>query len=307
MTIEGRPTRTRPLQAGRRVPVRLAAAGTLPASLLVAAALGAAGIAALPSPAVAQETGDALTGEAPAAEPLRKEAPPLVGDRPDFTESASAVTRLQVESGYTFTGSGSVDAHELGEVLLRIPVVRGLELRAGLSSYAWEDASPPAAPSDPESSGFTDASLGVKLELAEPAAGEGGPAIALLVGTTLPTGDVSEAGMQPGAKLAGALDLSDRFSLGSNVGVEAREEADVRFAELSGSLALGVGLTEAVGAYLEAYGFVPTGDGPDASTVVNGGLTWLVGPDFQLDARIGAGLSGSSPDLLAGAGVVWRP
>lgn len=289
------------LDAGRRALRRLTSAGTLLASLALAVGPGLVGVAASTAPSAAQAS------RAPAADRDREAAAPLVGDRPDFTESASAVTRLQVESGYTFTGNGSVDAHEVGEVLLRIPVVEGLELRAGLSSYAWEEASPPAAPSDPERSGFTDAALGVKLELAEPPAGEGGPAFALLAGTSLPTGDVSDAGAQPGVKLAAAVDLSDRLSLGSNVGVEAREEDDIRFGELSGSLALGVGLAEAVGAYVEGYGFVPTGDGPDASAVLNGGLTWLVSPDLQLDARIGTGMSGPQPDVIAGAGVVWRP
>lgn len=286
------------VDAGRWALGRLTAAGTLLASLALAC-VGLAGLALTPEPAVAQAA-DGDRGQA-------ETSPPLVGDRPDFTESASAVTRFQLETGYTFSGADDVDVHTLGEALLRIPAAEGLELRVEVSSYEWEEISGATAPSETESSGFTDPSLGLKLELLEPSDAEPGPSVALLAWSTLPTRDVSDAGAQPGAALAAEADLSDRLSLGVNAGVEGRDAADVRFTELSGSVALGIGLTESVGAYAEGYGFVPTGDGPDASSVVNGGLTLLVTPDLQLDARIGAGLSGPAPDVLAGAGVVWRP
>lgn len=287
------------LDSGRRTLRRPPAAGTLLAGLALAC-VGLAGLAITPALAVAQAADGDRGADA-------ERGVPLVGDRPDFTESASAVTRFQLETGYTFSGADDVDVHTLGEALLRIPAAEGLELRVEVSSYEWEEIPGATAPSEPESSGFTDPSLGFKLELLEPSDAESGPSVALLAWSTLPTRDVSDAGAQPGAALAAEADLSDRFSLGVNAGVEARDAADVRFAELSGSVALGIGLTESVGAYAEGYGFVPTGDGPDASSVVNGGLTLLVTPDLQLDARIGAGLSGPQPDVLAGAGVVWRP
>lgn len=248
-----------------------------------------------------------------------EEGAPLVGDRPDFTESASVVGRLQLETGYTYEDAGSSDVHTVGELLLRVPAARRLELRIGVPSWSWMDAGedtgggeaplPPGEEPADGPRGMTDASLGVKVGLREPGPDGGGPAVALLAGTTVPTGgDVGSDGLHPGGLLAADMDLSDRVSLAANAGVaSAEEEAGIRYAELSGSLALGVGLTEEVGLYLEGYGFVPTGDGPGSSAVVDGGLTWLAGPDLQLDLRLGTGLSGPSPDLIFGTGVVWRP
>lgn len=230
------------------------------------------------------------------------EAPPLVGDRPDFTESAAVVTRLQLETGYTYEELGGTDLHTLGELLVRVPVSGRLELRVGVPSWARERSSGTAA----GATGLTDASLGVKLGLRNP--GSGGPAVAVLAGSTLPTGDeFGSDGLHPAARLAGALDLSERVSVAANAGAASAEDEGGRYAELSGSVSLGIGATDAVGVYLEAYGLAPTGGGPAAGWVLDGGATWLAGPHLQLDVRAGTGLAGPSPDLVLGAGAVWRP
>lgn len=234
------------------------------------------------------------------------EPAPLIGDRPDFTESASVVGRLQLETGYTYEEAGPTELHTAGEMLVRIPASRRLELRVGVPSWAWSRIGHgPGAGS--EADGVTEASLGVKVELREPSPDGGGPQVALLAGTTIPTGgDMGADGLHPGGRLAAVLELSDRLALAANAGVASAEDAGSRHAELAGSVSLGVGLAERLGAYLETFGLAPTGDGPGSSTVVNGGLTWLVGRDLQLDVRLGTGLSGPSPDLIFGAGLVWR-
>ncbi len=234
------------------------------------------------------------------------EPPPLIGDRPDFTESASVVSRLQLEAGYTVEEVTDVEVHTMGELLVRVPAASRLELRFGVPSWSWIDG---AAPTGGQGSdGFTDPTVGVKLGLAEPGADGSGPSVALLAGANLPIrGAMGGDDVHPGGRLALGLDLSERLSLGTNAGMASAGEGEARHAELSGSVALGVGLTEAVGAYLETYGFARTGDGPPSSSVVNGGVTWLAGPDLQLDARVGTGLSGPAPDLILGTGIVWRP
>ncbi|MCK5438680.1 MAG: transporter, partial [Gemmatimonadetes bacterium] len=39
---------------------------------------------------------------------------------------------------------------------------------------------------------------------------------------------------------------------------------------------------------------------------LSGGITYLVSKDFQLDARIGAGLTDDAPDVFVGFGVARR-
>ena len=266
-----------------------AAAGLLLAALAIPAAVSAQ---AAPPDSV------------PAPDP-----PPLVGDRPDFTESASVVGRLQLEMGYSLEADAAADAHTLGELLVRVPLARRLELRVGVPSWSWHREDRAVAGTGPVApEGFADAAVGVKVGLRELDPGDEGPALALLAGATVPTGgEVGSEGVHPEGRIAAAMPLSGRLSLAANAGAASGEAAGTRYAELSGSVSLGIGVSDDVGAYLEGYGFVPTGDGPEASSVVNGGLTWLAGPHLQLDVRLGTGLSGPAPDVVFGTGVVWRP
>jgi hypothetical protein len=225
---------------------------------------------------------------------------PLVTDRPDFTESASAVApgHVQLETGYTFTHVDDVGEHTLGELLFRIGLSDRIEGRIGLNSIAWVD--------DGDEAGIEDPSLGLKAVLAT--ARDGRPAVAILVGSTVPIGDndIGEDDWQPGITGAFAWDLSDRFGLGANVGYTYASEDDERFDQGSASLALGIGLTERTGAYVEAFTIFPAGDDTDDDVTLNGGITYLVHDSFQLDARVGAGLTDDAPDVFVGFGVARR-
>jgi hypothetical protein len=133
--------------------------------------------------------------------------------------------------------------------------------------------------------------------------------VAVIVASTLPTGDddLGEDEPQPEFTLALAWDLSDRLSLGSNFNYAYVSEEDDRFHQFSGSLSLGYKLTEQWGSYIEFFGFVPKSeDGPNAS-FFDGGFTYLVTNDLQLDARAGVGVfNADSPDYFTGVGVSWR-
>lgn len=234
---------------------------------------------------------------------------PLVTDRPDFTESAVAVPvgRLQFETGLTFTrdGAGSGEharSFEAPEALLRFGVWEGFELRLGAPGYAWADDG--AADED----GLTDSSLGFKLELG---AQEGArPALAVLAGLSIPTGSDPFASdrVDPTVVLAWSYDLSDSgWSVAGNVGVSSLEDASVgRYEEFTSSLAVGIPINDALGAYAEYFGFYRSGAalGPEHS--FNTGVTYLINSNTQLDARIGVGLNGRADDLFAGAGVSFR-
>jgi hypothetical protein len=73
---------------------------------------------------------------------------PLVTDRPDFTESSSAVGSgvVQLESGLTYADfRGGFDITTFPEILARWGVHEKLELRFLLPTYAWESGSGSAA------------------------------------------------------------------------------------------------------------------------------------------------------------------
>ncbi len=234
-------------------------------------------------------------------------AEPLVSDRPDFTESPETVApgRFQLEAGYTFTRGGDDKQNALGELLLRIGLLQHIELQLGGNSYVWLDSP------DGDADGFEDLSLGVKIKLVE-----GSerfeltqPTVGVIIATTLPTGadDIGEDEPQPEFILAMAWDLSERFSLGSNLNYAYASEDGDRFHQFSGSLVLEYQLTERWGTYIEYFGFVPESDDGPNESFFDGGLTYLVNDNLQLDASAGVGVfNGRSPDYFTGFGVSWR-
>jgi len=228
------------------------------------------------------------------------EAPsPLVTDRPDFTESTSAVApgRVQLESGLTFTSAGA-DTLEGPEALLRIGLVDRLELRLEAPSYTWADAG---------DDGLGDSSLGFKLELAEQSGAR--PALAIIGEVGLPTGDsdLTTDHLQPGAILAASWDLPSEIAIGLNAGATSADDgAGDNFSEYSASAALGFPITGDLSGFVEYYGLYRSGGGGGSEHVVDGGLTYLITPDVQLDVRVGAGLNDRAPDWLVGAGLSVR-
>lgn len=229
----------------------------------------------------------------------------LVTDRPDFTESASVPGggRIQVEGGWTVEGDDDARAHSLGEVLVRIGI--GERFEARIEPVTWISLDDGAGD---EVSGLDDAGIGFKAMLFD-ARPPGVPAAAFLMGATIPTGDdeIGEEGWQPEARLALGWDLSELWSLGANAGWGRPEEDGERFDQALGSVALGRAIGERLGAFLELYGLAPAGAASDDDAAyLDGGLTLAFGPDAQLDARAGAGLTDSAADWFFGLGFARR-
>jgi hypothetical protein len=230
---------------------------------------------------------------------------PIVTDRPDFTESAQTVPHgaFQLEAGYTFVSRSGPDEHTFGEVLLRYGISPDLELRLEAPSLVMLSGN-----TDDEDSGLSDMSLGLKHRLAEQDGWR--PALAVIAALVLPTGTngFSESTFIPEATLAWSYDLQEPFTLSGNFNLSVPEDDDDdRFLEPSASIALGIGLTDNVGAFIEYFGFYPdlSTDRPNTH-YADGGLTYLINPNLQLDARIGAGLNSDADDLFAGVGFAVR-
>jgi len=90
-----------------------------------------------------------------AAEEASGTPEPINPDRPDFTNGPSLVIphHLQLETGYTYTRTGSEKAQSLGEILLRYALDDRWEARLGLNSYDWIDS---GVPGEKRISGFED-------------------------------------------------------------------------------------------------------------------------------------------------------
>jgi hypothetical protein len=225
----------------------------------------------------------------------------LITDRPDFTESTSTIPRghYQIEGGTTVARVEDVDSLSFGELLVRIGTGERWETRLS-AGYARVDT--PFG----DISGLEDPSVGIKFRFTDDPGelGPGQPAVSLLVSTSVPAGDeeLTDDEWVPEAKLALAWELTPRFGLSSNLNYAHAVDGDERLHQLGATLSGSLSLTDRLGSYLEWYGFSEeTEDGP-STHYVNGGVTFLINSDLQIDARVGTGLNDADPDWFVGVG-----
>ena len=241
--------------------------------------------------------------------------PALTSDRPDQTESAETVVpgAAQFEVGWTHAEEDdegfdlSTDAFP--QTLIRYGLAENLELRLGFDGYVWQDVEEPAGESV-EDDGAGDSEIGFKYKLWNEQGRR--PQTAVLVGTSLPTGEdpFSSERLDPSIRLAFAHTLSDALSLGYNVaGIWETEQDETgdrdTTASIAYSAALGIALTHRAGTFVEFFGSVPTDEGKPANSF-DAGLTYLITDNLQLDVLGGAGVSEAADDWFIGAGVVYR-
>ncbi|QXD16998.1 transporter [Rhodocaloribacter litoris] len=243
----------------------------------------------------------------PALSSFAQEAP-LSTDRPGFGDGSAVMApgRIQIEGGYGYSEDGPVVFHALGQALVRIGVLPRVELRLGLNSFLIWDAA------DRSRSGFEDSMIGAKVGLLE---GDGvplgRPSLTLIVLTSLPTGDdrLSADALQPEAKLAADWPLTDVLGLSANAGVASvANGADSREAQYTLTLPLGAGLPSVPGLGVYAGYRLQALPGLDTSRHdLEGGATYLLDPNTQLDVNFGAGVHPAGNDtFFVGLGVARR-
>ena len=238
---------------------------------------------------------------------------PLASDRPDFTEASTTVGRgvAQVELGYTFTenndGGVRTRSHSAPEMLWRIGMFADwFEFRIAFNA----PTSRIGAAHQPGVSigGSDDLYLGLKLGLTPQ---EGFlPEMALMPQMTVPTGhsDLTAGMVLPGLNWLYAWDVTDRWSVGGSTQInKSVDDAGLAHAEMAQSLTSAISLTERLGIYTEWFVLAPSG-ARDVHTqhYLDGGFTFSVSYDLQLDVRAGIGLSDASDDYFVGTGLVRR-
>jgi hypothetical protein len=275
------------------------------------------------SAAVAQETTSQPAEREPTTNVLGLEAEPLTGplitDRPDFTESTTAVPfgHVQLETGYTFTyddeGGRRVSDQTFPEALLRVGLVKDWELRVGWTGWSLteelfveENDAGRMVRRKEHDDGGTDMTIGFKRFLLPQ---EGlRPELGVIGELSLPTGTgtKSSGDVDPQVKILWSYDLPADSYIAGNINLAVPTSEDGRFFQTAASVSLGHALTDWMGVYVEYFGFYPNDRWTDCAHTVNGGFTFLITDNLQFDVRTGAGLNEEADDFFAGAGLSMR-
>jgi len=245
-----------------------------------------------------------------------EEPPELVTDRPDQTESATVVPQgtLQLEMGWLAsrdTDRGrTTETRERPGTLLRFGLARRVELRVGWDG-ALDEEREVAARRVEEVSGVGDAEIGAKIHLMPERGAR--PEMALLAGTSVPIGDdeLTSDRLDPSFRLSLAHTLSERIGLGYNLGMTWASELDgsgrrVTHSFFNYTAAVGFSLSPRWGTFVEVFGDLPVEAPGGAGHALDGGFTFLVRDNLQLDVFAGVGLSREAADELLGFGLSLR-
>lgn len=240
--------------------------------------------------------------------------PDLVTDRPDQTESSVVVPPrfVQVESGVTHTGIEDFTVTEALGTLVRIGLMERLELRIGFDGWISDEIA--------DSEGIGDSELGIKYFLTE----ENGwiPESAILAGVCIPTAKTISEGDRydddlecscrgASVRWAGSYTLTERLSAGVNLAAswDCEKDADgdrTTITSMPYAAVLGVSLTERLGGFIEFFGEASVDPGSAPANLIDGGFTYLIADNLQLDLAGGAGMTDVAEDWFVGAGVSWR-
>jgi hypothetical protein len=247
----------------------------------------------------------------PAAAQAQSPAP-VNTDRPSFTSAPRVVGArvVQVETGLAVTRDAAdevtTSSTTAPNALIRLGIDRRFEFRLEMAGWVREDSGRPGTSAR---SSASDVAAALEYQFA---AQEGaGIDLALIAGTTLPTGGrVSSGNADPFARLVWNRSLRDSVSLGGTVnwslpsvpGPAGRE----RLRTLEGSLVLGHGLGGSWSAFWEMVGRHENRDSDAVTWFANAGVQRTLGPDWQADAWVGRGLNQVAPDWAGGLGLSVR-
>lgn len=234
---------------------------------------------------------------------------PLVTDRPDFTEASVTVGKgvLQVETGYTYSfdreGPDQTIGHSFPEALFRYGVFDDwLELRLA-TNFAGESFNSNSIVA------MEDIYLGAKLGLT-PQKGWL-PEMALVPQMTVPTGHKAFTNdkVLPGVNWLYGWDINDFLATGGSTQFNSSIDGGTgkTYTEWAQSWTVNYLLHDRVGAYTEWFAFFPHGaDTALPQYYFDGGVTFLVNNDTQLDVRGGKGLNEAADDYFVGVGLSIR-
>ena len=242
---------------------------------------------------------------------------PLSSDRPGQTTSPGIVPQChpQLELGWTHTQNKNesdtrTKSDQFPNTLIRLGVIPNGEVRVGYNGYTWQSDRPKNEATS-TSNGSGDANVGVKYRFLE--ASGWLPESAFLAQLSLPVGAdaFTSHRADPLFLFAFAHTLTDFLSFSYNLGAawQTQQDADANRHTLSifkYTASLGLTLTDHLGAFVEVYGDIAINPSNSPANAVDGGFTYLILDNFQVDVSGGLGISEAANDWYVGSGFTYR-
>lgn len=239
---------------------------------------------------------------------------PLESDRPDFTEASTTVgyERLQIEAGYRYTlgkdGEPGHNTHDLPELLVRYGLAERLELRIAWDEGMVFDRSVDRALGRViTDTGSTDVEFGFKYALTKQK--KWLPQSALIVAVTAPVGSPGQTSGQVDDRInyCYSWQFTKQVSLNCSTGNLSTRVSNDHFSQFFHSMSVEYELTEKLHVYNEWFVICRLNANDNRPQhYYDGGLTYLVTPNFQLDWSAGIGLSETSDRFFTGCGLTVR-
>lgn len=223
-------------------------------------------------------------------------------DRPGFSTSPQSVPRgrLQIEAGYQFTKDGRVDSHTLPFLLIRAGLTKKVELRVNWDGLSWMENNGGFQPD------ANDIDVGVKTNLVEQAGLV--PNVGLLGSLSLPTGngEATSNRVDPTGGLLWSYNLTADAELFGTVLMSSVTGEHGRFFEAANAVGVSLPIADRLGTFIEYFGFYRDGGGGGAEHHLNGGFTYLLHDNLQLDINGGFGINARADDYFLGTGLAFR-
>lgn len=241
----------------------------------------------------------------------QEEASVIVTDRPDLTESSRTVPHksVQLETGVvmlveeaTTTSEYKTTLYQFPALLVRFGLFKNIELRAFNQFVNQTSQNPLLTINERSTYGVDNLQLGTKINL-RTAQGIW-PEIAVLSHVVLPLGSAEFKNKKTLVNIILSLShtLSNKFSLGYNVGWTS--DGINKNGTGTYTAALGYALSNKFGCFFEGYGLLKNMQTPTIG--FDGGLTYLLTRNMQIDISAGRGVTEKNYFLSAGYSVLFH-
>lgn len=227
----------------------------------------------------------------------------IEAERPGFTNGTATVIagHFQVETGFAFSRDGDTRDMRINDgAQLRYPLNNHSEVRLGLPAYSRQRGG------GAQASGFDDIAISYKNRFVE--SRKNRPSFAVIAATTLPTGakSIGARRAQPQVALEAQGDFTDVLSWNADI-VYARASGDAgTYGETSGGLTLYYAPDGRLGFFAEVYRISATDLNGGNNNYYDGGVTYLIDNNTQLDLSAGRDFKASHNNYFLAFGIAHR-